>query len=122
MLFSVRSVVAASILTVITSTPSLAQEADLEGRWTGALQAGPSVLNLVLSVQEVDEGYESMMISVDQGNAEIPIDSVTETDGQYSIVMSAVGARYVARLEGDELSGNFYQNGMSFSLTMDRSE
>ena len=118
MSFSVRSTLTATIFMVASASPVLAQEADLEGRWTGTLQAGPTALNLVLSVQEIDEGYDSVMISVDQGNAEIAIDSVSETEGQYSIVMSSVGARYVARLEDDELDGTFYQNGMSLPLSM----
>lgn len=120
-----------SILKTLTVSASMiglcaisaqAQEASLEGQWEGDLNAGVAVLRLILDIEQGDEGYEGVMISLDQGNAEIPVDDITEDDGQYTIQMNSVGARYVARLENDELSGEFYQSGMTMSLTMTKQE
>ena len=106
----------------LCTVASQAQEASLEGQWEGDLVAGATVLSLILDLEQSDEGLEGVMISVNQGNAEIPVDDITEVDGQYTILMNSVGARYVARLEDEELSGNFYQAGMSMSLSMTKLE
>ena len=116
--FSVRSVCVSAALALTASTSAWAQESYLEGSWEGALNVGPTVLNLILELEHGEDGLDGVMISVDQGGAEIPVDEIAENDGQYTLLMNSVGARYVARIEEDALSGNFYQNGMSLSLTM----
>ena len=119
MTFSVRSLTATVVLSLSTMVSAQAQEA-LEGEWEGAMDAGPMVLNVVMELHQEEQVLDGVMISVDQGNARIPIDEIGDNDGLYTFIMHSVGARYVARLVDDELMGTFYQNSAALSLNLTR--
>lgn len=95
----------------------------LAGEWAGTLQAGLQRLRLVFQLQAADAGgWTGVVISVDQGNARIPIGSVTCGDGQVAMDIPMAGARFTGALgaDGRSIRGTWSQGGYSFPLELAR--
>jgi len=95
----------------------------LAGEWAGTLQAGPQQLRLVFQLQATDAGgWTGAVISVDQGNARIPIGSVTCSDGKVVMDIPVAGARFTGALDADgrSIRGTWSQGGYSFPLELAR--
>ncbi len=76
------------IALMIQSTALIAQEAEKEVDeiWFGTLVAGPTKLRLEFRFKKDENGkYSGKMISLDQGNAEVPCDTVTRTDTELNV-------------------------------------
>src|SRR3954468_11711050 len=97
----------------------------IEGSWQGTLDAGGTKLRLVLNITKSDAGaYTAELVSVDQGNASIPIDPMTLTMDSVRLDMKPVGAVFtgVLNTERTELTGTFTQGGQPLPLTFKRGE
>ena len=95
----------------------------IEGSWQGTLDAGGTQLRLVLKVTKSDAGvYSGELVSLDQGSASIPVDTITIKVDSVRLEMKPVGATFVGVLnrERTELAGTFAQGGQEFQLTFKR--
>src|SRR5262245_34089195 len=101
-----------------------AQPKDIDGSWTGTLEAGPQTLRLVVTVTKSDAGvYAGKLESVDQG-ATIPIDTITLKDDavRWEIKSPASVFEGVVNKERTEMTGKFMQAGQQFPLTLKHAE
>ena len=115
----IRTMLAALAVIAITATAQ-ARDERFAGIWHGTLDVGAAQLRLELRIEESADGYTGVMVSLDQGGAQIPASSIGVDDGNIEVVMSAMGARYTAALEDDALVGTFHQGGAAFPLEMAR--
>lgn len=101
--------------------PSPAVAPEFVGTWEGALDVGPGTqLHLVLTITNEKAGAEATLVSVDQGNAHIPVSAITQKEAKLTLQVNAVGGGYDADInkQGNELSGTWTQAGNSFPLQL----
>lgn len=89
------------------------------GTWEGTLQANAD-LRLVLTITNGKAGAEATLVSVDQGNAQIPVSGIAQKDAKLSLQVNAVGGGYEGEInkEGTELNGTWTQAGNSLPLQL----
>jgi len=111
----------AGLLLMALALPASAQKvAGLDGDWNGALTT-PSGATLRLHLQVVSSATATMatMFSVDQGNAAIPVPTITHKGTEVTLDMPLVHASFKGALKGDTLTGTFTQ-GADVPLTLTR--
>lgn len=91
--------------------------------WIGTLQLGGFKLHLRLEVQRPEQETEKLsatLISIDQGNAEIPLDEVQFADGKLTFESQKIQAKYVGTLNEsrDKAVGKFTQFGNTLDLEL----
>jgi hypothetical protein len=74
-----------------------------------------------LRISNDDGGSRAVLISVDEGNSQVPASSIEQKASVLTIVLKPLGgARYVAEInkEGSELNGTFTVGGMDIPLKL----
>ncbi len=92
--------------------PDAKSVAPAVGNWEGVLHAGAIELRFGFTIKTNAEGVLSgMALSIDQGNAEIPISKGSFAKNEVKLSMPKVGASYTCTLneKGDEFTGTFQQ-------------
>ena len=107
--------------------PLVAQEAaptDFEGNWLGTMNAGGAQLRMRIDLTVEDGALSARMFSVDQGNAEIPVESATVAGNTLSLTMPMIGGSYEGTLsdDGQTIDGTFQQMGAELPLVLERME
>jgi uncharacterized protein len=95
----------------------------LEGTWAGTLQAGDTVLHLVLHVARGDrESLKGTLDSPDQGVYGIEAASLVRTGSTLKIEVPSVNALYEAKVSADyrTIAGTWSQGGASLPLVFHR--
>ncbi|MFI3249126.1 MAG: alpha/beta fold hydrolase [Rikenellaceae bacterium] len=109
------------IVALIVSFSAVAQTP--VGVWEGKLSVAPNMsMRFVVKITQDGEAYNSKLISVDQGNAEIKGTNTTFDNGSLTATFSMIGAQYTATVSDTELNGIFSQSGQQFPLVMTKSE
>jgi hypothetical protein len=105
---------------VPTASPAVGPE--FVGTWEGTLQAGNG-LRLSLTIANNKAGAEATLLSIDQGNARIPVSAITQNGAKLNLQVSAVSGGYDCSInkEGTELNGTWTQAGNSLSLQLKKS-
>jgi hypothetical protein len=100
----------------IKASPAVAKE--FLGTWEGTLE-GPG-LHLVLRMSNDAGGAKAVLISVDQGGAEIPVSTIEQKESKLTLGVKIVGGRYEAEInkEGSELNGTWTQAGNGLPLKL----
>lgn len=94
---------------------------DLEGSWEGALDVDGKILRLVLKLSNQPDGIATgMLISVDQGGAEVPIAAVVQTGAHLKLVVPAVAGNYDGDLKDAQLTGTWTQGPRTWPLMFKR--
>ena len=88
------------------------------GSWSGELNVMGQKLPLVFNFS--DKGCT--MDSPKQGATGIKTEWTPSDNGEVVIAIPMIGASYEGKLNGQEISGNFKQSGMSFPLTLTQAE
>ena len=88
------------------------------GSWSGELNVMGQKLPLVFNFS--DQGCT--MDSPKQGAKGIKTAWTPSDNGEVVIVIPMIGASYKGKLNGQEISGDFRQSGMSFPLTLTQAE
>ncbi|MDE2784232.1 MAG: alpha/beta fold hydrolase [Gemmatimonadota bacterium] len=107
--------------------PLVAQEAaptDFEGNWLGTMNAGGAQLRMRIDLTVEDGALAARVFSVDQGNAEIPVESATVAGSTLSLTMPMIGGSYEGTLsdDGQTIDGTFQQMGAELPLVLERME
>lgn len=92
--------------------------------WKAVLEVGTQKLRLVLNLEKSRSGiWTAELLSPDQGNAIVPVDSITFDGSRMQFDMSLIGSRYDGQLNSDhsEISGHWIQNGVGTPLNFKRS-
>lgn len=96
----------------------------LAGYWQASFRPAPGFeLRIVLDITRTSAGtYEGLLISVDQGQARIPITSLTEDAGKVAMKVAKVRANYEGTLkaDGSEIAGEWQQGGPKQPLVFKR--
>jgi hypothetical protein len=101
--------------------PSTAIGKELEGSWEGSLDAGGRTLRLVLKLATGPDGLgQGTLVSVDQGNAEIKIQTITLAAGRLTLFLPTIAGSWDGELKGEQLEGTWKQGPGSSPLTFKR--
>jgi pimeloyl-ACP methyl ester carboxylesterase len=95
--------------------------ADILGNWQGFLRGQLFELRLGFTIQKKAEGkFSATMFSIDQGNAEVPVDAVEWKNGTLKLTISKAFAQFEGKLaeNGQQIEGSFKQGGAKFPLTL----
>jgi hypothetical protein len=83
---------------------------EIEGTWSGVLDAGGNMLRLTLKLASTPEGTsKGSLVSVDQGNAEVPIYAITQSGSHLELIVLAVAGKYSGDLKEGRLVGTWSQ-------------
>jgi uncharacterized protein len=93
---------------------------ELEGTWSGTLEAGGQSLRLTLKLASGADGATGSIVSVDQGNAEIPIGSVVQTGTHLELELPQISGKYSADLKDGRLVGIWTQGPGTMPLEFTR--
>jgi uncharacterized protein len=88
---------------------------DFSGLWHGALNVNGSQLRLSIDLTKNDTGYTGKLISIDQGNATLPLLSV-KAEGPKLSFKGVGGISYTGTLTDASIKGTFTQNGQNFPM------
>ncbi len=100
--------------------PSPEVSKNFAGTWEGKLE-GPG-LRLILKISNEAGNSKAVLISPDQGNAEIPISAIEQKESRLSVSAKSIGGKYEAEInkDGSELNGTWTQGGGSLPLKMQK--
>lgn len=104
---------------------STAIEKTLEGRWRGVLDIDGQRLRVELVLSTGATGAaEGVLVSLDQGNARIPVTSVTQAGSDVRLDVRSVGATFagVHSTNADELAGTWVEGRASVPLTFKKAD
>ncbi|MEM8946073.1 MAG: protein kinase [Planctomycetota bacterium] len=107
--------------------PIFAQPSKRKGLqiWEGTLDANGKQLRLRFEITKDDaDKFSGKMVSLDQKNAEVPLSTMTVTDGQVSMQFEAANAGFVGEANGQssEVDGQWTQGNQTFDLTIRRTD
>jgi hypothetical protein len=92
---------------------------DFEGTWEGALDAGGTTLRLIVTLTNKDGAATGTLVSVDQGNATIPLSAITQKGANLTFTVPAVGGSFAGDLKDGQIVGTWTQ-GVALPLTLKR--
>ena len=98
---------------------TVANGQDLNGAWRGTLCVGPMSLNVVLNLEQTEQGLTATLDSPDQNAKGIPATASIDGD-KLTVNVAMLGAKYVATVDDGILDGTFSQSGQSFPLKLTR--
>lgn len=101
------------------ANPPISKE--LEGTWEGALDTGTQQLRLRLVLANQAGAGTGTLTSLDQGNTEIPIGRITQTDAHIKLEVPVVSGGFEGDLKENKLTGEWSQGGSSLPLTLTKS-
>jgi hypothetical protein len=90
------------------------------GEWEGAIEAVAVKLRLVLKLSNGPEGATAVLISLDQGNSEIPVTAIDSDGNRLSLKVNAVGAELTGEIDdaGTTFNGAWLQAGKSLPVIL----
>lgn len=98
---------------------TVANGQDLNGAWRGTLSVGPMSLNVVLNLEQTEQGLTATLDSPDQNAKGIPATATIDGD-KLTVNVTMLGAKYVVTVNDSILDGTFSQTGQSFPLRLTR--
>lgn len=110
-------VLLATLIAACIGTVAIGQ--DLNGAWRGTLSVGPMSLNVVLNLEQTEQGLTATLDSPDQNAKGIPATATIDGD-KLTVNVTMLGAKYVATVNDSILDGTFSQTGQSFPLRLTR--
>ena len=101
--------------------PSSPLSKEFAGDWDGAIERDGKTLHIALKLASTNGLATATLVSVDQGNAEIPIDTVTIHDRELQLESRGVSGKYVGTLgTNGEIAGQWSQGARSVPLNFKR--
>jgi hypothetical protein len=97
------------------ASPAVGKE--LVGNWEGTIEAAVS-LRVRLTLNNVFGSADATLVSLDQGEAKIPVSSVTQQGTKIRLKVDAVGGGYEGEIsaDGTQITGSWTQQGTSTPL------
>jgi len=99
------------------ASPAVA--AEFVGTWEGTINFG-APLRLTLTISNSKDGAEAQIVSLDQGNAQIPVSAITQKGTKLTLEVKAAAGGYEGEMnkEGTEIDGTWTQVGMGTPLLL----
>ncbi len=112
------------VLRRVEEMPDPADQHEAEEEWVGTLKAGAAKLRLLVQIKPADNGFRGHLVSLDQGNDEIPIDQVVRDNRRLKFRVQSIKGRFDGRLNaaGTEARGTWVQLGRKMTLVLRRQE
>lgn len=90
------------------------------GTWSGTLNIPGNPLRLVFNIDSENDQLTATAESPDQHDGLIPVESIEFKDGELSIAMNSINAKFSGLLlkSGKEIEGMFTQGGGKLQLTL----
>jgi uncharacterized protein (TIGR03067 family) len=96
---------------------------DFEGRWEGAVDANGKSLRLAVKLSNGADGLASgTLVSIDQGNSEVPIAAVLVRGQRLTLILPAIGGGIDGTLTNGQINSTFSQSGAALQLILKKSE
>ncbi len=94
------------------------------GNWEGALQVPGATLHLNMKLSNMPEGASAQITSVDQGNAQIPVNSVEQKGTRLVLKVNMIGGEYSGEInaDGTDVTGNWTQSGNTMPLVFKKTK
>ena len=93
---------------------------DLVGNWEGTLDVKGTLLRLVLKLANGADGATGTIVSLDQGNIEIPIATITQDGSKVKLLITMISGTFEGELKGGELTGTWAQGPLNLPLVFKR--
>jgi fermentation-respiration switch protein FrsA (DUF1100 family) len=97
---------------------------DIDGAWTGTLDAGSAKLRVVFHIFNSADGLKATMDSLDQGAKGIPMTSVTRDGTSLKMELKTAGGVFEGKISADKVTmeGTWTQKGNSLPLVLTRTK
>lgn len=101
-----------------------AKPSDIDGAWSGTLDAGGTKLRIVFHIKNTDEGLTATMDSPDQGANGVGVTKVTRDGASLKIELKQIGGVFEGKIDKDlqSIDGTWSQGGGSLPLLLKRSK
>jgi len=102
--------------------PKPAPPTDIDGTWTGVLDAGTVKLRILFKIVNTQDGLTAKMQSPDQSPIWLPATSVKRSGSSLTIEIKGIGVLYDGKIADGQgtIDGKFTQMGNAFSLLLQR--
>ena len=102
--------------------PKPAPPTDIDGTWTGVLDAGTVKLRIIFKIVNTQDGLTAKMQSPDQSPIWVPATSVKRSGASLTIEIKSIGVLYDGKIADGlaTIDGKFTQMGNTFSLSLQR--
>jgi hypothetical protein len=99
-----------------------AKPSDIDGAWTGTLDAGGQKLRVVFHIANTENGLTATMDSPDQNANGIPVTSVTRSGASLKLELKPIDGTYEGKISSDltTIEGTWSQAGNTLPLTLKR--
>ena len=98
------------------------QAQEIEGSWKGMLSVQGAEMPLIFNIKKENGALTSTMDSPSQGATDIPMDQTSFEAGKLTIVFKQAGIKYEGSMDGEKMSGTFFQGGMELPLELEKTE
>ena len=104
------------------AAPKPAPPSDIDGSWTGILEAGTTRLNIVFKIVNTADGLTAQMQSPDQSPVWVHASSVVRKDSALTISFKGIGISFEGKVSADlsGIDGTFTQGGNALQLNLKR--
>ena len=102
--------------------PKPAPPTDIDGTWTGVLDAGTAKLRIIFKIVNTQDGLTAKMQSPDQSPVWLPATSVKRSGSSLTIEIKGIGVLYNGKIADGlgTIDGKFTQMGNTLSLSLER--
>jgi hypothetical protein len=101
-----------------------APPSDIDGKWEGALDAGPSKLRMIFHLINTEDGLMAVMDSPDQKVTGMPATSVSRKGSSIKIEMKQISGYFQGKLDKnlETMSGDWNQGPSGIPLQLKRAK
>ncbi len=102
----------------VKRSPALA--GNFLGTWEGTLVGAGRPVRFVLKLANDEGGAVAVLVSPDNGDAEIPVTTVLQKDAKLTVLAEGVGGKYQGEINknGSRMDGRWSQNGYDLPLKL----
>jgi hypothetical protein len=99
-----------------------AKPSDIDGTWTGTLDAGAQKLRVVFHIANTEDGLTATMDSPDQNVTGVAVTTVTRTGSSLKLELKRIGGVFEGKISSDlaTIEGTWSQPGGTLPLTLKR--
>ena len=101
-----------------------APHSDIDGTWTGALEAGAETMRILFKIVNTPDGLKAQLQSPDRGTMWIPATEVSRAGSSLTIQVRGIGAFFEGIIADrfDSIDGRFTQMGKPMPLVLHRAK
>jgi len=109
------------LLSALSFSVLISSAQEITGDWYGLLKISGTQLRLTLNLVRNDTGYSGKLISVDQGNAVLPLAWSKVSEDQIQFRTALTNIEFQGKLKGGIIEGTFKQGPQQLPLSFGRS-